>query len=63
MAASIRIKQGKYQVVDVTYNKKGISTIKEISSWLIIPESVKNKQGIPCNRDFVVGTQYEYLFK
>jgi hypothetical protein len=62
MAISIRIKKGKYQVVDVTYDKKGISTINEISEWLSIPKSVQNMTSIPSNKDLVIGTKYAKYF-
>jgi hypothetical protein len=57
-----RVKQGKYQVVEVTYNKNGNSNIKEISEWIPISESALN-HGIPSNIELVAGTKYESLFK
>lgn len=63
MTASIRIKKGKYQVVDVTYNNNGVSTINVISDWIPIPKAVKDMQRMPANIDFVAGTQYEHYFK
>jgi uncharacterized protein YxeA len=63
MSASIRIKKGKYQVVEVTYNNKGVSTINVISDWIPIPQAVKDMKHMPANIDFVAGTQYEHYFK
>jgi hypothetical protein len=63
MTASIRIKKGKYQVVDVTYNNNGVSTINVISGWIPIPQAVKDMKHMPANIDFVAGTQYEHYFK
>ena len=28
-----RVKQGRFQVVDVSYNKRGVSRVAELSGW------------------------------
>lgn len=35
------IKQGRLQVVRVTYNAKGRSTVVPVSDWLAMPDAVK----------------------
>lgn len=41
MKYGIRLKQGRYQVYGVEYDRKGVSTITPMSEWAAIPENIK----------------------
>ena len=61
---SIRIKQGKFQVVEVEYIGSK-SVVKPVSEWEILSDRVKQviEQGvIPTNAFIVEFTQYHNLF-
>jgi hypothetical protein len=56
---SVRVKKGKFQVVQVDYEPNGESTITPISEWLLIKQPIN---GIPTSKELVAGTIYESLF-
>lgn len=45
-AISTRVKAGKFQIVEVTFDAKGTSTVKTLSDWASADDTIKSLRRI-----------------